>query len=107
MRGVYCWAFVEWDRDVTYDYDNAPTDHRHGGKLTAEMAAKRIAELEGDISVLRLQLAARVCSECPAGTRLAELESIGHRSVAWWLESGHMSFDGAPEWLFALREALP
>jgi len=31
---------------MTYDYDNAPTDPAHGGKLTAEMAAARIAELE-------------------------------------------------------------
>lgn len=31
---------------MSYDYDRAPTDPRHGGKLTAEMAAERIAELE-------------------------------------------------------------
>ena len=31
---------------MTYDYDRAPTDPRHGGKLTAEMAAGRIKELE-------------------------------------------------------------
>ena len=41
---------------MKYDYDNAPTDPRHGGKLTAEMAAERIKELEGDLSVARLQL---------------------------------------------------
>jgi hypothetical protein len=29
-----------------WDYDNAPTDPSHGGKLTAEMAKARIAELE-------------------------------------------------------------
>lgn len=31
---------------MTYNYDNAPTDPHHGGKLTAEMVVKRIAELE-------------------------------------------------------------
>ena len=31
---------------TTYDYDRAPTDPRHGGKLTEEMAAERIKELE-------------------------------------------------------------
>ena len=31
---------------MTYDHDNAPTDPAHGGKMTAEMAAERIAELE-------------------------------------------------------------
>lgn len=31
---------------MTHDYDNAPTDPTHGGKLTAEMSAARIAELE-------------------------------------------------------------
>jgi hypothetical protein len=31
---------------MTYDYDNAPTDPHRGGKMTAEMAAARIAELE-------------------------------------------------------------
>lgn len=29
-----------------YDYDKAPTDPAHGGKLTAEQAVERIAELE-------------------------------------------------------------
>jgi hypothetical protein len=27
------------DAQTTYDYDNAPTDPHHGGKLTAEMVA--------------------------------------------------------------------
>lgn len=31
---------------MSYDYDKAPTDPRHGGKMTAEQAAERIAELE-------------------------------------------------------------
>lgn len=31
---------------MDWDYDNAPTDPRHGGKLTADMAAALIAELE-------------------------------------------------------------
>jgi hypothetical protein len=30
-----------------WNYDSAPTDVRTGGKLTAEMAASRIKELEG------------------------------------------------------------
>ena len=42
---------------MTYDYDNAPTDPHHGGKLTAEMADARLRELAGDLSVARLQLA--------------------------------------------------
>lgn len=29
-----------------WNYDNAPTDPNHGGKMTAEMAAKRIEDLE-------------------------------------------------------------
>jgi hypothetical protein len=31
---------------MAYDYDNAPTDPTHGGKMTAEQAAHRIAQLE-------------------------------------------------------------
>lgn len=54
------------------DYDNATTDPRHGGKLTADMMPARIRELEGDIQILRLQLAARRCSECPAKARIAD-----------------------------------
>jgi hypothetical protein len=57
------------------DYDSAPTDPHHGGKLTPDMMARRIAELEGDLSVARLALAARVCSECPARDRVAELSN--------------------------------
>lgn len=59
----------------TYDYDNAPTHPRHGGKLTPDMMVERIRELEGDLSVMRLQLDARICSECPAGDRLAQLSN--------------------------------
>lgn len=29
---------------MDYDYDNAPTDPHHGGKLTAEMVAQRERE---------------------------------------------------------------
>jgi hypothetical protein len=29
-----------------WDYDNAPTDPRHGGKLTAAKAVERLKELE-------------------------------------------------------------
>ncbi len=31
---------------ATYNYDAAPTDPAHGGKMTAEQATERIAELE-------------------------------------------------------------
>ena len=31
---------------MSWDYDNAPTDPAHGGKLTAEQACARIDELE-------------------------------------------------------------
>jgi hypothetical protein len=33
-----------------WDYDDAPTDPTHGGKLTAEMAAERIAKLEAALA---------------------------------------------------------
>ena len=38
---------------MAYDYDNAPTDPAHGGKLTAEMARERIAELEAALRATR------------------------------------------------------
>lgn len=56
-------------------YDDFPTDPRHGGKMTPEQMAARIAELEGDLQVSRLQLSARLCSECPARERVAKLAS--------------------------------
>lgn len=34
----------------------------------------RVAELEGDLSVARLQLGARICTECPAKERVAKEE---------------------------------
>ena len=37
---------MQTDVIMAYDYDRAPADPRHGGKLTAEMAAERIKELE-------------------------------------------------------------
>jgi len=40
-----------------------------------EALRARVAELEGDLNVTRLQLGARVCSECPARARVAELEA--------------------------------
>lgn len=70
------------DTEPSWAYDRAPTDPRHGGKLTADMAAARIADLEGDRSVARLQLAARVCSECPAQERVAALEVSVRRGIA-------------------------
>ena len=36
----------------------------------------RVAELEGDLNVTRLQLGARVCSECPARARVAEADRL-------------------------------
>lgn len=41
---------------TTWDYDNAPTDPRHGGKLTAEMAKARIAELEAMVHSCKAML---------------------------------------------------
>ena len=43
-----------------------------------EALRARVATLEGDLSVARLQLGARVCSECPAKARVAELEFALH-----------------------------
>ena len=42
---------------MSYDYNDAPTDPVHGGKLTANMARARISELEG--RVVELQSALR------------------------------------------------
>ena len=39
---------------MVYDYDSAPTDPRHGGKLTAEQARERIAELEAALRDLAM-----------------------------------------------------
>lgn len=64
------------------DYDNATTDPRHGGKLTADMMPARIRELEGDIQILRLQLAARRCSECPASQGEDASETVLGRYMA-------------------------
>lgn len=43
-----------------------------------ELAAlrARVATLEGDLNVARLQLGARVCSECPAKEGVAELAQL-------------------------------
>lgn len=65
QRGIV-WHSDCWMQAHTTTYDTAPTDPRHGGKLTPDMMAARIAELEGDMEIAKLQLAARVCSECPA-----------------------------------------
>lgn len=45
-----------------------------------EALRARVAELEGDLNVTRLQLGARVCSECPARARVAELEAAAKRA---------------------------
>ena len=52
-------------------------DIRHYRMTTAEeeQMAARLQELEGNLSVMRLQLAARVCSECPAKEQVASLKS--------------------------------
>jgi hypothetical protein len=41
-----------------------------------------------------------------AASRIAEIESVMLRVEAWWITDGHKSFDGAPECIFALRDAL-
>lgn len=41
---------------TTWDYDNAPTDPMHGGKLTADMAAQRIVELEAIVHTRKAML---------------------------------------------------
>lgn len=48
---------------------------RHYRMTTAEeeQMAARIAELEGDMSVMRLQLATRLCSKCLAKDQVAKL----------------------------------
>ncbi len=43
-----------------WDYDNAPTDLRHGGKMTAAQAVERIKELEDALRDLA------VLERCPA-----------------------------------------
>lgn len=66
-------------------YDNSPCQAHPLELVENELAAlrARVAELEGDLNVARLQLGARVCSECPAKARVAELEA---RPVAWCSE---------------------
>lgn len=55
--------------------------------------ASRLAELEGDLNVARLQLSARVCSECPARARLAELEYVA--GLMWdRYEDGEPCYEG-------------
>ena len=55
------------DMEPSWAYDRAPTDPRHGGKLTAEQAAARIAELE---SALRdLVMLERVVAPDMSGKR--------------------------------------
>lgn len=58
-------------------YDNSPCQAHPLELVENELAAlrARVAELEGDLNVARLQLGARVCSECPAKARVAELEA--------------------------------
>ncbi len=38
---------------MTYDYDNAPTDPTHGGKMTAEQAAEEIRRLRGALEKIQ------------------------------------------------------
>ena len=52
-------------------YDHTVTSQQQ----TIDALRARVAELEGDLNVARLQLSARVCSECPARARVAELEA--------------------------------
>jgi Lar family restriction alleviation protein len=39
-----------------WDYDNAPTNPHHGGKLTAEQAAERIAQLEAELHAIKYEV---------------------------------------------------
>lgn len=50
---------------------------------TIEALRARVATLEGNLNVARLQLGARVCSECPAKARVAELEAQLRRVIGW------------------------
>lgn len=68
----------ERDAEIAYLSDVVANRDRELAALRA-----RVAELEGDLNVARLQLGARVCSECPAKARVAELEA---RPVAWCSE---------------------
>lgn len=68
----------ERDAEIAYLSDVVANRDRELAALRA-----RVAELEGDLNVARLQLGAQVCSECPAKARVAELEA---RPVAWCSE---------------------
>ena len=43
------------------DYDNAPTDPSHGGKMTQSMMADRIAELEAKITEWKMWCSGIMC----------------------------------------------
>lgn len=61
---------------IDWDYDNAPTDPHHGGKLTAEMAAERIAALE------------RVVADFLALERVQTPEMSGKRRTFGYIRPG-------------------
>lgn len=61
-----------------YDYDQAPTDPRHGGKLTAEQASTRLADLETENNKLRSMLA-KSSADCPyCGLPAADIARCAH-----------------------------
>lgn len=57
------------------DWGTTYEERAHNAETQLAALRARVAELEGDLSVARLQLGARVCSECPAKARVAELEA--------------------------------
>lgn len=71
-----------------------------------EALRARVATLEGDLSVARLQLGARVCSECPAKARVAELEDVLRVAVAQRLAAYPETTFGTPAWVAEARAAL-
>lgn len=59
-----------------YDYDNATTDPAHGGKMTAEMAAERIKQLEDALRDLVML------------ERVVAPDMGGKRRIWAWMQNG-------------------
>jgi hypothetical protein len=60
-----------------YDYDSAPTDPAHGGKMTADMARERIAALERRVVELQSALRSLVMLE------RVQAPDMGSKSRTW------------------------
>lgn len=63
------------ERDAFYmDYRAKCDAETKAQAVTIEALRAERDQLRGDLNVARLQLAARICSECPASARVAECE---------------------------------